>query len=121
MADEFIRIKPPRKSEILYEFAQEPTFPIAVLEFEIDDNIETPISKIKVNSEFYNRIKEEYAGNRIILYCNMQKKQKLRFGAFTPDMEQSYTILKDLNLISDEETWVLKSQDDIKKHLIEGE
>ena len=119
MSEEFIRMKVPKRAEILYDFANEPTFPICAIEFEEENTEKEDCVKIKVKKELYNRIKEEYGSNKIMFYCNMQKKLPLRFGAFSPDMQHSYSILKKLGLVSDEKDWVKNSQDYIEKYLEE--
>lgn len=121
MSEDFLRMKPPPIGEVLYNFAQEPTFPICVIEFEEEENLKNPVTKIKVNKEFYNRIIKEYGENKVILYCSIYKDLPLKFGTFSPTMEQSYSILKDLQLICNEREWVNKSQEDIKQYLKEDD
>lgn len=119
MSEEFIRMKVPPRAEVLYDFANEPTFPMCTLEFEEENTEKEDCVKIKVKSNLYNRIIKEYGSNKIILYCNLQKKAPVRFGAFSPDMQNSFSILKDLGLVSDEKDWVKNSQEFIEDFLEE--
>lgn len=109
----------PSKSEILDDITQQPVFPFCILEFEETEKIESPVFKIKVNKELFNRITEEYGSNKIIVYCDLTKEMPIKFGTFSPDMQRSVSILKELDLISDLETWIGDSLKDIENYLSE--
>jgi hypothetical protein len=119
MSKEF-KIREPSRAEVLFEFANEPTFPIAILEFEEYEEGDPTKFKIKVDKELFNEIKKQYGTNEIILYCNMRKESGLKFGAFSPEMENSYSILRNLDLTKPKGEWVKEAHKYIEKEL-EGE
>ena len=121
MSEEFIRLKVPPKAEVLFNFANEPTFPICVLEFEEDEEGERTSSKIRVKKMLNQQILDQYDDNKVLLYCTIPKGYRIRFGAFSPDMQESYSLLAELKLVSSLEEWVNKSQDYIEKYLTEDE
>lgn len=121
ISKDFIKIKQPSRAEILFEFANEPTFPIAVLEFEEYEEEDTTTVKIKVKKELFDRIQKDYGTNKILLYCNIRKDLPPKFGAFSPEMGDSYKILKDLDLVVPEEEWVKNTHHYIEKELEEGD
>jgi len=123
MSDEFIRVKAPPKAEVLFNFANEPTFPVSVLEFtEGDGGEEEPNkSKIRIKNQLYQKISDLYGTNKVLLYCTIPKGYRIRFGAFSPDMQESYSLLAELKLVSSLEEWVSRSQDYIEKYLTEDE
>lgn len=121
MSEEFIRVKAPPRAEVLFNFANEPTFPISLLEFEEDEKGETTNSKIVVKKKLYKKILDQYSISKVLLYCTIRKGIRIRFGAFSPDMQESYSLLTELKLTSSLEEWVNKSQDYIEKYLTEDE
>lgn len=121
MSEEFLKVKTPPKAEVLFDFANEPTFPICVLEFEQAEETQTTNLKIQVKKKLYDKILEEYGKNKVLFYCTIPKNFQIRFGAFSPDMQESFSLLTDLKLISSLEDWVKKSQDHIEKYLNEDE
>lgn len=117
MSGKFVRMRVPSRAEVLDDFTQQPTFPFCILEFEETDNIESPIIKIKVKKELFKKITEEYGGKKIIVYCDLTKGLPTKFGLFSPEMQKSVALLRDLGLISDENTWIKNSIKDIEKYL----
>ena len=121
MSDKLFRMRAPPRAEILYDFVQEPVFPFRIIEFEEENNITNPVTKIKVNKELYSKIVKDFGTNRMIFYCNLSKDFPISFNILSPNIQNSISILKDLKLIATEEEWILKSQEDIIKAIKEEE